>query len=198
MAATVEARVVDERGRGISQVAVYVTPQGSVPITNAPRAEAIMDQHNNEFVPHMLVVQAGTQVLFPNSDVVSHHVYSFSPTKTFELGLYKGNAHPPLEFDDPGVVVLGCNIHDSMLGYILVVDTPYFALTDENGAASIAGLPAGNYTVEVWTPRARPSGLPEPRSLSLPDGASSFEVQVTGRLAPEHDQEGGSLSWKRY
>ncbi len=73
---------------------------------------------------------------------MSHHVYSFSEAKTFELALYKGNAHPPLVFDRPGVVVLGCNIHDSMLGYILVVDTPHFASTDAAGALSL-DEPAG-------------------------------------------------------
>ena len=89
-----------------------------------------MDQAKNAFVPICWSCRPGTSVLFPNNDAVSHQVYSFSEAKTFELGLYKGNVYPPLQFDKPGVVVLGCNIHDGMLGYIVVVDTPYFALTD--------------------------------------------------------------------
>ena len=134
-AGTLHVKVVDDRGEPVERVAVYAVASDPC----APRrragyddaaARATMDQAHNAFVPHMLIVQAGTSVLFPNSDIVSHHVYSFSPTKTFELPLYKGNAHPPLLFEKPGLVVLGCNIHDSMLGYILVVDTPHFALTD--------------------------------------------------------------------
>ena len=112
-----------------------------------------MDQQKGQFMPHMLVVQSGTAVDFPNSDNVSHHVYSFSKTKTFELPLYKGDVYPPQVFDQPGIVVLGCNIHDGMLGYIVVVDTPHFALTNEQGVALIDDVPNGEYVLQSWTPR---------------------------------------------
>ena len=91
---------------------------------------------------------------------MSHHVYSFSETKTFELPLYKGDVYPPVLFDQPGIVVLGCNIHDGMLGYVVVVDTPHFARTNEQGVALIDGVPNGDYAVTVWTPRVRPASLP--------------------------------------
>jgi hypothetical protein len=145
----------------------------------------------------MLVVQVGTEVTFPNGDDVSHHVYSFSPAKTFELGLYKGNQYPPVEFDQPGIVVLGCNIHDSMLGYILVVDTPYFAVTNDQGIALLA-VPAGDYAVEAWTPRARPRDTPAAHSISIGDTAAEVEIRIGGRLAPPHAHGHTSLSWKRY
>ncbi len=160
-AGTLEVKVKDEHGEPLARVAVYATATSAPDVVrpSAVQRTAVMDQQHNEFVPHVLVVSAGTEVQFPNNDVVSHHVYSFSPAKTFELGLYKGNAHPPLTFDEPGVVVLGCNIHDSMLGYILVVPTEHYAMTDDRGTARLENLPVGDYTLEAWTPRAKPAGL---------------------------------------
>ena len=200
VAGTVEIKVSDERGEPVSQVAVYATPLAPVKKPNAPKRTASMDQQHNEFVPHVLVISTGTLVQFPNSDVVSHHVYSFSQAKTFELALYKGNTHPPLAFDEPGVIVLGCNIHDGMLGYIVVVPTEHYALSDDRGAVRLEGVPPGDYTVEVWTPRARPTGLPAAQRVTVTDGVTKLDTRITGRLAPEQDHKHGSksLSWDRY
>jgi len=199
---TLEIKVSDERGEPVSRVAVYATPVAPAPAKkpNAVKRTASMDQQHNEFVPHVLIISAGTEVQFPNSDVVSHHVYSFSQAKTFELALYKGNTHPPLVFDEPGVVVLGCNIHDSMLGYIVVVPTEHYALSDDRGTVRLEGVPAGDYTVEVWTPRARPMGLPAAQRVTVTDGVAKLDARITGRLAPELDHKHGStsLSWDRY
>lgn len=201
-AGTLDVSVTDEHGEPIAAVAVYATPLAPIAAkpANAGRHTAVMDQKHNEFVPEVLVVSAGTEVLFPNSDNVSHHVYSFSQAKTFELGLYKGNAYPPVVFEQPGVVVLGCNIHDSMLGYIVVVPSDYYAMSDERGAVHIEGLPAGDYMVDVWTPRARPTGLPSAQRVTVTEGATQVEERITGRLAPErpHDHGAKSLSWDRY
>jgi plastocyanin len=102
-----------------------------------------MDQRNREFVPHILVVQVGTWVDFANCDTVSQQVYSFSPAKRFQLPLYRGAVHPPVLFDQPGVVTLGCNIHDSMLGYIYVADSPWFGQTALDGRWLSGELPVG-------------------------------------------------------
>jgi hypothetical protein len=158
-----------------------------------------MDQADNAFVPHVLIVQAGTSVLFPNNDVVSHHVYSFSDAKAFELALYKGNAHPPLTFEEPGLVVLGCNIHDGMLGYILVVDTPHHSLTDRHGALALESLPPGDYALHVWTPRLKPDDMPADAAITV--GAAGDQTRVyrlPGKLLPDHDHAGSSLTWERY
>jgi plastocyanin len=195
-AAGLDVSVVDERGAPIALAAVYAVPD----VTAAPASNrtAVMDQSHNAFVPHILVVQTGTLVDFPNNDTVSHHVYSFSGPKTFELTLYKGNAYPPLVFDKPGLVVLGCNIHDEMLGYIFVVDTPYFALTDNAGKARLAALPAGGYSVRVWTPRARPADLPAEAAVTIDGAPRELGFQMKGKLLPEHDHGGSSLTWQRY
>ena len=206
-AGVLEVFVVDDDGRPIENVAVYATPahgaaeQGATAAaaeSSVRRPTAIMDQHDYEFVPHLLVVQTGTSVTFPNSDDVSHHVYSFSETKTFELPLYKGDVYPPVAFDRPGIVVVGCNIHDGMLGYIRVVDTPHFAVTDERGVAVIGGVPDGAYVVEAWTPRARPAGLPEAKTVDVAGAATGAELEITGRLSPAHAHGASSLKWERY
>ncbi len=200
-AATLEISVVDEQGRPIEEVAVYATPAHAVDHGGADAAaapKAIMDQHDMQFVPHLLIVQTGTEVSFPNDDVVSHHVYSFSETKPFELPLYKGDQAPPQLFPEAGVVVLGCNIHDGMLGYIVVVDTPHFAKTDEQGVALIDGVPSGDYNVAVWTPRARPAALPPAQQLTVTDGTVAAEIHISGRLSPAHEHTVSSLTWERY
>jgi plastocyanin len=200
-AGSVEVSVNDEHGEPVANVAVYAIPVAPVAAKrSAAKHTAVMDQKHNEFVPNVLVVSAGTEVQFPNSDNVSHHVYSFSQAKTFELGLYKGNVYPPVTFDQPGVVVLGCNIHDSMLGYIVVVPSDYYAMSDARGSVLLDDLSPGDYTVEVWTPRARPMGLPPAQRVTVADGATKVDARITGRLAPEpaHDHGSKSLSWDRY
>jgi len=126
------------------------------PVQKPPRPKsgltAIMDQRDLQFAPQVLVVQTGTAVNFPNSDQVRHQVYSFSPAKTFQLSLYAGHAYPPVIFDKPGLVTLGCNIHDDMLGYIYVTDSPWFGRTDAGGALQLADLPAGEYRIHLWHP----------------------------------------------
>ena len=98
----------------------------------------------------LLVVQTGTSVSFPNFDTVRHHVYSFSPTKTFEIKLYAGTPAKPVIFDKAGTATLGCNIHDRMIAHIHVVDTPYFGVTDGMGRVTI-DLPAGDHVARIWT-----------------------------------------------
>jgi len=158
-----------------------------------------VNQVNQRFVPHILTVRTGTQIEFPNNDTVRHHVYSFSEAKRFELPLYAGSAHSPIRFDAPGVVVIGCNIHDDMLGYIVVLDTPYVMTTDASGTASLDGLPAGEYRVEIWTPRTRADRMPPPLRITT-DGSSARQLRFAfdSKLYPPHDPEGGSLTWHSY
>ena len=131
---SVVVTVLDRDGKPVPGVAVFLeSPELAARPVLQP--SAVMDQHDKRFVPHLLVVQAGTSVEFPNSDTIAHHVYSFSYPNEFKLPIYKGDAYPPISFADSGVVILGCNVHDNMLGYILVVDTPVFAKTDAEGHA---------------------------------------------------------------
>ncbi len=118
----VEAMVTDDKGKPIEDAVVSLMSLGTPPA--APLATAaIMDQHDKEFVPYVLPVYVGTRVTFPNRDNIRHHVYSFSSAKKFELPLYIGTPAAPVVFDKPGVIALGCNIHDWMLAYIYVLTT---------------------------------------------------------------------------
>ena len=135
--------------QGISDAVVILT---SVATHNSKtRQEETIWQRNKKFNPYVLPIQVGTKVSFPNEDVVRHHVYSFSSSKRFELKLYAGNTARPIVFDKPGVVAIGCNIHDWMLAYIVVSDSPYFVRTSF-GRATINHLPDGKYWVSFWHP----------------------------------------------
>jgi plastocyanin len=144
--------VVGRDGRGVDEVVVTATPTGVNMGSSPTLRPAVMDQNILAFLPRVLVVAAGTSVEFPNNDSVSHQVYSFSAAKRFQLPLYKGQVHPPITFERPGIVVLGCNIHDAMVGYIYVTDTPYFGSTEAGGSLHLKGLPAGDYRVAIWSP----------------------------------------------
>ena len=161
-AATLQVEVLDARGGAVSDAVVYAVPEGRRP--PPPSRPAVLDQKNRMFVPHVLPIQTGTAVKFPNSDNVRHQVYSFSPAKKFQLPLYAGTPAAPVVFDKPGVVALGCNIHDRMSAYIVVLDTPYLAAT-QAGRAELSGLPEGNYAVRVWYPGMRDEPTPQPLSL---------------------------------
>ncbi|MCB5207848.1 methylamine utilization protein [Methylovorus mays] len=147
-AADLTITVTDAAGTPLPDAVVWAEPSGKATLP-APGTAAI-EQKNRQFLPLVSVVQTGTSVSFPNRDKVKHHVYSFSPAKTFELKLYSGVPSTPVVFDKAGTVVLGCNIHDQMLAFIRVVDTPYFALSDSTGKATISNVPNGSYTLAVW------------------------------------------------
>jgi plastocyanin len=196
----ISATITDREGAPVPFAVVYAEALESDEPEGGQPATAVMDQQHRQFVPHILVVRTGTAIQFPNNDTVSHHVYSFSPTKQFELALYRqGTVHPPLVFDAPGEVTLGCNIHDDMVGYILVVDTPYFAITDDNGAAALAGLAPGKYRVHVWTPRLKRADLPAPVEMDVTqEEPATFSARFTAKLSPAHHSADSSLNWSRY
>ncbi|HXG22644.1 MAG TPA: hypothetical protein VNN62_26680 [Methylomirabilota bacterium] len=169
----ITGRVIDATGTGVAQAVVFVQtlPAGVTPPQGVSTAE--MDQIHKEFAPSVLPIAVGTEVRFPNRDQIHHHVYSFSRTKSFELPLYKGEDAPPVLFDKPGVVKIGCNIHDWMSAIIFVAPTPYFALSDESGKFVLPNLPPGNYTLAAWH---------ELSQVKVEDTAQSVQV---GAQAPE-------------
>lgn len=153
-----------------------------------------MDQVDRQFVPHLLVVQTGTSVEFPNSDTVAHHVYSFSHPNKFTLPMYRGTAHPPVTFEHSGIVTLGCNIHDHMLGYILVVDSEAFAKTDADGMASLSLSRPEDYEIKIWSPRIRDGVELLTKTVVGSEPAVSF--QLARKLNPPPG--GHSASWQEY
>jgi len=183
---TLQAIVRDDGGKPLSDAVVSLSPRGATPPVPSG-ATAVMDQYGKEFVPHVLPVVVGTAVRFPNRDDIRHHVYSFSPAKRFELPLYIGTPASPVVFDRPGVVVLGCNIHDWMIGYVYVLATPYFARTGPDGVARIADVPAGAYEARVWHPRLREATEKTGRAVTIAAGQSgetSFAVALKREWRP--------------
>ncbi|MFJ2993511.1 methylamine utilization protein [Pandoraea sp. NPDC087047] len=144
-------QVHDSTGAALGDAVVYLTPEDAgAPVTRAAPASIV--QNHKMFMPLVTVVQKGAAVDFPNRDDIAHDVYSLSEAKRFELKLYRGRSRQVV-FDKPGVVTIGCNIHDMMIAYVVVVDTPYFAKTGANGHGELPRLPAGRYRIAVWHPR---------------------------------------------
>jgi len=178
-AAAVDVQVRLPAGEPVEDVAVILEPvSGRVPL---PKKTARIEQVDREFVPYLSIVQKGTSVQFPNRDRIKHHVYSFSPTKTFEIKLYAGQPAKPVLFDKPGEVVLGCNIHDWMEAHVLVVDTPWFGKTALNGTARIEGVPAGRYRLWVWHPRQKAAASVQALTL----GATTVRADFVLDVAPQ-------------
>ena len=157
ISADLTVSVLDSAGHGVAGIVIIAESDAALPDKHLAHT-AIMDQQHMQFVPRILVVQSGTGVDFPNSDQIQHQVYSFSAPKSFKLSLYAGHKYPPVVFDRPGLVTLGCNIHDGMLGYIYVTDSPFFGRSDDSGQLQLHGLPAGNYTLTAWHPQLQEAG----------------------------------------
>ncbi|HEX8594017.1 MAG TPA: methylamine utilization protein [Pseudomonas sp.] len=175
-AATLTARFVNQTGQPLA--GAVLTLQGAAG-KNPLALKAEMDQRDKEFVPRVLAVHTSTQVKFPNSDNIRHQVYSFSPAKRFELRLYGGTPSEPLLFDKPGVVVLGCNIHDWMVGYIYVTDDPWFAVSDANGVATFDQLPAGHYVATLWHPKTADMQAASGGEFDLPESGAARRFSLS-------------------
>lgn len=138
---------------------------------------AVMDQVDRQFTPYVLAIQSGQKVNFPNSDSIKHHVYSFSEAKSFQLRLYKDKPPEPIAFEKPGVVALGCNIHDWMIGYIYVADSPWFSISGSDGKASIE-VPKGEYQLTVWHPLMKEADLSRTQNITINDsGKLDWKLQ---------------------
>lgn len=185
-AAQLEVLVRDRAGTPLRDVVVTISDGNAV--ASGEQRSAVMDQVDMRFVPQILLVPQGGSVHFPNSDSVSHQVYSFSAAKRFQLSLYKGNAHPPVVFDKPGLVVVGCNIHDHMVGYIYVTDARWHGMTDAAGRLTAANLSSGAVQVTIWNPRIADGAKKLTREISISadkDQSVEFRLERPLRDQPE-------------
>jgi plastocyanin len=162
-------QVQDATGKVLPDTVIYVEPEGGAPAPKSPPGAQI-EQKGLKFMPLVTVVQVGAIINFPNNDKVRHHIYSFSPAHKFDQKLYSGQAASPQVFDKAGTVVLGCNIHDKMIAYVKIVDTPYFAKTDGSGAARIELPAGGKYVVKAWHYNTMGGATPE-QTLTVKAGA---------------------------
>lgn len=192
-AASVQVLVRDSNGQPVPDAVVYA--DGDAPYAPAkPVAGIDIEQKERKFLPLVTVIQVGSQISFPNNDTVRHHIYSFSPAKKFEQKLYNGTAATPVIFDKAGTVVLGCNIHDRMLAYILVVDTPHFGKSDAAGKLKIEHMPNGKYTFRVW--HYNQAGNAPEQGQQLSKDGHSLEFKLSLKSAPESKPRSVEFDYK--
>ncbi len=173
-----EVHVTDAAGKPLAQAVVFLeSREAKAAVKPGPGAE--IAQADRQFVPQVTVVPVGTAVNFPNRDTVRHHVYSFSAVKKLEIKLYVGTPTAPVVFDQPGVAVLGCNIHDKMAAWVVIVETPWFGQSGAEGRVGWAQVPPGNYRLRSWHPSLAPGAPAADQALKVGTAA----VQVAVRLA---------------
>ncbi len=180
-AASISVTITDDAGKPVSDAIVTVVIENRALAQDADGARlasATINQENETFDPGVVVIRTGGAVTFHNSDHTRHHVYSFKPIRRFELLQMPGESSAPIVFDKPGVVVVGCNIHDHMTAYILVTDAPWARITDQGGLASVTGLPTGRVSVSVWHHRLRPNIDPPSHSFVLEHTDSAVAITI--------------------
>lgn len=180
-AAPFELQFVDVDGRPVAGTVVTLRSTDPSRAAASP-LQAMMDQLDLQFVPHVLVVPRGSSVSFRNSDKVSHQVYSFSPAKRFELPLYRGDPREPQVFDRDGVVTLGCNIHDQMRAYVYVIEGQYYGRTDAQGRWTASDVAPGEYTATIWHPRSRTQGPVLEQRIVVGTAGAPHVLRATARL----------------
>ena len=169
-------RVVDASGRPVRDAVVTLYPSGGA--ARAPRASGryVVSQKNIQFHPFLTIVPVGADVSFPNFDPTKHHVYSFSPAKRFELKLFAKDQSRTVHFDKPGVVALGCNIHDQMSAFIVVTDSAWTARTNAQGMATFADAPNAPARLTAWHPYLRVPGGVVQQSVGSGQRSASFSI----------------------
>ncbi len=185
-AASLTVQVNDAAGKPLADVVVVAQAEAGVAMPRVQKAGQI-EQRGLKFLPLVSVIQTGSRLSFPNYDKVKHHIYSFSPAKKFDQKLYSGVAAAPQVFDKPGLVVLGCNIHDRMVSYILVVDSPYFAKTGADGVARIEMPAGGKFAVSAWHYNAAAAVADQ---LVAAKGDAALTFKLTLKPAPVEAQPG--------
>lgn len=194
-AAELSIQLSDSKGHSAEYAVVSLHPANGSSLQASVGTTASMNQVERQYQPFVLPIQAGTQVNFPNRDDIKHHVYSFSATKRFELKLYSGENASPVTFNKVGTIPLGCNIHDWMLGFIYVTDTPYFARTDVDGSAVIENIPDGDYMLKIWHPGISNNDEQKAHPITVKKGESqtlNFTLslkQVKQQPVPEDSDE---------
>jgi len=196
LAAPLQLQFLGVDGHGVQGTVVTLRSTDTARPLAAPAA-AIMDQVALQFAPHVLVIPVGSQIVFPNSDSVSHQVYSFSPAKKFQLPLYRGKPYPPVLFDREGVVTLGCNIHDQMRAYVYVVAAQYFGRTDAAGNWAAADIQPGEYDVTIWHPLSRNLRPVLQQKLRVEAGATKATLRASAALQLRAESQVPS-NWDAY
>ena len=186
-------RITNEKQEPLSEAVVYL--ESDQPVSPPAEEHIEIEQKQKMFNPFVTIMPRGTTAMFPNRDGIGHHVYSFSPVKNFQLPLSEHETTDTITFDKPGVVTVGCNIHDWMVAYIYIVDTPWYAKSDAQGLAVIDNVPEGDYKIHVAHPGMKATTA-QTRQISIVPGADNrleFALEIKPeyfwRPAPQTDEE---------
>jgi plastocyanin len=179
-----------------AQTVVWLAPLGAAAeATPLAPMHATLAQKNKMFEPHLLVITRGSTVDFPNRDPWFHNVFSLFNGKRFDLGLYEAGSSRTVHFDREGVSFIFCNIHPEMSAVVVVLGSPYFALTNKQGEFDISGVPAGRYMMHVWNEGAMPATLRAlDREVQVGDGPRSvgaIRIPVTKGVTVAHKNKYG-------
>jgi plastocyanin len=185
-AAPLSVRVVDGSGRPVRDAVVAFYPSAGA---RAPRpgGHYVVSQKNIQFHPFLTIIPAGADVSFPNFDSTKHHVYSFSPAKRFELKLFAKDQSRTVRFDKPGIIALGCNIHDAMSAFIVVADSAWTARTNAQGMVVFGDAPGGSGRVRVWHPYLRAPGGAVQQAIGAAQRSLGFSVRLRQPPMPMTD-----------
>jgi plastocyanin len=191
------AQVDDDNGHPAADAVVALMPADPAVLATAapslwePWQKGVIDQRDETFLPYVEIVARGGAVVFHNNDTPHHHVYSFSPIKSFEFVLAPGESSAPVLFDKPGIAAIGCNIHDQMIAYVYVTETPWVMRTDKTGRARIEGVPSGVFTAQFWHPLLKP-GRPVPsQAVTISDTPATLAATLALLPSRHHDREHG-------
>jgi hypothetical protein len=181
-----QVRVVDVEGNPVGNVVVYLQNHQTAAMPREPHNYEI-EQRDKKFAPYVSVVRQQEHIVFTNHDDITHHVYSFNAPARFDFRLQPGESNNVMDFTEPGVIAMGCNIHDWMSGYVMVVDTPFYSLTNEDGLATFANVPTNEYHLKAWHPQMAKDELAE-QHLVMPVNAQ-IKLQLTQPMAPIPSQK---------
>lgn len=177
-AAPFSVRVVDPAGHPVRDAVVALYPAGAAARLPRPGGRYVVSQQNLQFHPFLTIVPVGADVSFPNLDNTKHHVYSFSPAKRFELKLFARNQSRSVHFDKPGVVAVGCNIHDQMSAFIVVTDSAWTSRTNAQGVVTFADAPSAPGRLTLWHPYLRAPGGTMQQAVGAGQRSASFTVRL--------------------
>ncbi len=187
VAGVITVHVATPDGKPVRDAVVTIKPVGQIAPVPQISGGYRVEQRNTQFNPFVSVVPVNAEVAFPNFDPFKHHVYSFSPTKQFELKLFAKDQTRSIRFEKPGIVAIGCNIHDSMSAYIFVTDTAWAARTDANGNVTFKDVSSRAATVAVWYPFLRSPGGTTTRQITIGTSSHTEEFVIKLRPPPVHN-----------
>jgi plastocyanin len=182
--------VVDKNAMPASDSVITLEPDGSQALATHLPEKAVIDQRDETFLPLVAIVRKGGRVVFTNNDETMHQVYSFSAIKQFQFVIKQGEVSAPVEFDQPGIAAVGCNIHDQMIAYVFVADAPFAAVSDGQGHAEIRDVPPGRYRISLWHPQMLVGEAPLSQSVTVDEHGASLSpalpIAVTAMHGMKH------------